>query len=65
MASFNFQNCTLQVLPADCRLLGKVRVRARGRKIEWICPKCNGKKIISSSKICPMSLEEETVGAKL
>ena len=46
MASFNFQNCTLQVLPADYRLLEKVRVRARGRKIEWICPKCNGKNYI-------------------
>ena len=46
MASFNFQNCTLQVLPADYRLLGKVRIKARGRKIEWICPKCNGKNYI-------------------
>ena len=46
MVNLKVQNCTVQILPANHHLSGKIQLKAKRGEVEWKCPECNAKNYI-------------------
>ena len=51
MVELALNSCTLTVLPANPSLVSRLRLKVKGKSIEWRCPECGAKNSIKVSNL--------------